>query len=250
MIGSVIAGIASSAVRLATPYLYAAIGETIGRTGQGTLVMDMTINGAGMPEPLKRHEIFVSDSDISGKAMVDPSWIDYLLAWNEFADPEISSINLKMTVEKTLKIKVIEGVEPGEQSINAGSKLRYTVTLQGYRGQPETVSGYITIPNQASGSYVCLEAFPAREEFWRYETGAQGLGRYGPPWVRPRQMEQITSLGGLIKAIEDVPTNGLLMVTAYDCSWGPYAIYSYDLKPLGDWYVDGNRTSEGYAQVK
>ncbi|MFQ6033248.1 MAG: hypothetical protein ACE5KR_00095, partial [Candidatus Bipolaricaulia bacterium] len=220
-----------------------AIDETIGRIGQGTLVMDMTINGAGMPKPLKRHEISVSDSDISGEAMLDPSWIDYLLAWNEFTDPEISSIDLKMTVESSLKIKVIEGVEPGQQSVNAGSRLRYTVTLQGYRGQRETVGGYIDIPQYASGDYIRLEAFPARDFFWKYEM-------YGP-WVRPYWMDQVTSLGDLIGAIEDVPTNGLLIVTAYSLTQGGrYAVYAYDLKPLGDWYVDGDRTSEGYTQVK
>ncbi len=42
MIGSVIAGIASSAVRLATPYLYAAIGETI---GQLSGVLNLGVDG-------------------------------------------------------------------------------------------------------------------------------------------------------------------------------------------------------------
>jgi hypothetical protein len=220
-----------------------AIDGTIGRIGQGTLVLDMTINGMGMPKPLQRHEIFVSDSDISGEAMADPSWIDYLLAWNEFADPQINSVDLKMTVEKGLKIKVIEGVEPGQQNISAGSRLRYTVTLRTYRGPQETISGYITIPQYASGDYIGLEAFPARDFFWKYEM-------YGP-WVRPWWMDQVSSLGELIKAIEDVPTNGLLIVTAYSLTQGGrYAVYAYDLKPLGDWYVDGDRTSEGYVQVR
>ena len=220
-----------------------ALDRTLGRIGQGTLVLDMTINGAGMPKPLQRHDIFVSDSDISGEAMLDPSWIDYLLAWNEFTDPQVSSIDLRMTVEKTLKIKVIEGVEPGQQSVNAGGRLRYTVTLQTYRGQQETVSGYINIPQYASGDYIRLEAFPARDFFWRYEM-------YGP-WARPYWMEQITSLEGLIQAIEDVPTNGLLVVTAYSLTQGGRsAVYAYDLKPLGDWYVDGDRTSEDYVQVQ
>ena len=226
-----------------------AINQTIGRIGQGTLIMDMTINGQGMAGPLlnqrrllQRHEIFVSDRDISFKAMLDPAWIDFILAWNEFTDPEISSIDLKMTVEKALKVKVVEGVEPEQQNIEAGSKLPYTVTLQAYRGLQETIKGDITIPDWASGSYICLEAFPARNFFWKYTMAGS--------WVRPWWIEQVTNLDELIKAIEDAPTNDLLIVTAYDCIYGRSAVYAYDIKSLGDWYVDGNRTSEGYVQVK
>ena len=219
-----------------------AVDVTLNRIGPGTMKMHLAVKGPGGQTLLERSDIYVSNQDIAAEGTLDSGWIAFMLAWNEFEDPQISAIDLELTVERALKVKVIEAVEPEQRTIRAGNKVRYAVTLQAYRGQQETVKGYIDIPDWASGSYVCFEAFPARDFFWRYEMAG--------PWVRPWWLDKITGLSGLIEAIENVPTNGMMVVTAYDCQFGRFAVYSYDVKPLGDWYVDGDRTSEKFVEVQ
>lgn len=218
-----------------------AVDQTIARTGQGTLIMDMAVNGAGMPRPLQRREIFVSSRDISFEAMLDPAFIDYILAWNEFADPQISEIDLEMTVERALRVKVVESVEPEQQSVDVGGQLSYTVTLQPYRELQETISGSLNIPLSAQGDSIYLEAFPARWAFWKFQMQA--------PWARPYFLrDTILDLEGLTRAIQDAPTNDLLMVVARSASTD--GAYAYDIKSLGDFFVDGDRESENVVQIK
>ncbi len=214
-----------------------AIDSTLGRMGQGTLVLDMTVNGAGMPQPLQRHDIFVSTSDISAEAMFDPAWIEYLLAWNEFADPRISEINLDLSVEKALRVKVVESVEIADLR---GTRLSYEVTLQPHRGMAsEVVNGTLDV-SRAKGDYVYLHVFPAREAFWKFEMLA--------PWERPYYVNDILNLNELIKAIEGAPTNDLILVAARSVNSGTF--YDFEVKSVGDWYADGERQSEYMVEVE
>jgi hypothetical protein len=116
--------------------------------------------GAGGRKLLERRDIYVSNYDISAAGTFDPAWIAYLLAWNEFSDPQISAIDLEMAVEKNLRVKVIESIEPDSQSVSRGGTLRYTLTLQPYRGAQEKVSGSLKIPSWAEkDDIIYLEAF-------------------------------------------------------------------------------------------
>jgi hypothetical protein len=219
-----------------------AVDRALNRVGPGTLNMHLTVKGAGGQKLLERRDIYASNYDISAEGTFDPAWITYLLAWNEFADPQISAIDLEVSAEKNLRVKVIESVEPGSQSVSRGGTLRYTAKLQSYRGTQETVSGSLKIPDWASkDDTIYLEAYPANWAFWKFEMQA--------PWARPYFLwDTILNLSSLIAAIQDAPTNDSLIVVARSATTG--GAYAIDIKSVGDFFVDGDRESENIAQVK
>jgi hypothetical protein len=51
----------------------------------------------------------------------------------------------------------------------------------------------------------------------------------------------------LIDAIEGAPTNDKILIVAWSANGGAYA---YEIKSVGDFFVDGDRESEGVVQVK
>jgi len=221
-----------------------AVDRTLNRVGPGTLNMHLTIKGAGGRKLLERRDIYVSNYDISAAGTFDPAWIAYLLAWNEFSDPQISVIDLEMAVEKNLRVKVIESIEPDAQSVSRGGTLRYTLTLQPYRGAQEKVSGSLKIPSWAEkDDIIYLEAFPANWAFWKFEPLRYGAG----PWARPSYADTVFDLPMLIDAIEGAPTNDKILIVAWSANGGAYA---YEIKSVGDFFVDGDRESEGVVQVK
>lgn len=210
-----------------------AVDRTLGRIGQGTLNMHLTIKGAGLPKPLERRDIFVDNVDIATAGAFDPAWISYVLAWNEFADPQIGEVDLDIAVEKSLRVKVIEDVEPGQLTVSEGGVLPYTVRLQPYRGAQEVIEGSLSIPSWAGGDFIYLGAFPARDAFWRFEMAG--------PWIRPVFLSTILDIDGLIEAVEGAPTNDLMIVVAWSLRTG--GAYAIDIKSVGDWVVDGDRES-------
>ncbi|MCR4404685.1 MAG: hypothetical protein NUW06_05320 [Candidatus Acetothermia bacterium] len=219
-----------------------AVDRTLNRVGRGTLNMHLTIRGAAGEKLLERRDIYVSNYDISEAGTFDPAWISYLLAWNEFADPQISAIDLEMTVERNLRVKVIESVEPASQSVSRGGTLRYNLKLQPYRGAQETITGSLKIPDWANqDDVVYLEAFPANWAFWKFEMQA--------PWARPYFLwDTILDLDGLIEAIQGAWTNDAVLVVAWSSTTG--RAYAIDIKSVGDFFVDGDRESEKVAQVR
>ncbi|MFQ6089969.1 MAG: hypothetical protein ACE5LD_00805, partial [Candidatus Bipolaricaulia bacterium] len=214
-----------------------AVDKTLNRIGPGTLNMHVAIKGAGLPRALEREDIYVSNYDVSAAGTFDPGWIAFMLAWNEFTDPKISEIDLDLSVERALRAKVIESVEIEDLR---GTRLSYKVTLQPHRGiVSEVIKGSLDV-SKAKGDYVYLHAFPARMAFWWLEMSG--------PWERPYYAPTILSLAELVAAIEDAPTNDLILVAARSVSTGRF--YDFEVKSVGDWYADGERESEYIAEVK
>ena len=242
----------SKSVALPDPYLgypdnllFAGLGAvdvTLDRIGPGTMDMHLTVKGPGGEVLLERSDIYVSDTDIAIEGTFDPGWIAYLLAWNEFEEPRISEIDLELSVERALRMKVIESVEPLQEEVKAGQRLHYTVILQPYRGTGEALKGSIEIPEWLGGEIICLTAMPASWAFWKFEVSRYGEG----PWARPSFFpSNIFDLEGLIEAIEDAPTNNLLIVMAET----RFGVVGIDVKSVGDFFVDGYRSSEKCVRV-
>jgi len=224
-----------------------AVDKVMNRQGPGTLNAHLLIKDVNGRTMLEWSDIYVSDYDIAAEGTFDPAWITELLAWNEFTEPQIGSIDLDLTVDTNIRVKVIESVEPEQRSISRGGRLRYKVRLQSYRGDPETIRGSLEIPSWASkDDIIYLEAFPANWAFWKFEHGP----RYGAGlWARPTFLwDTILDLTGLIQAIQEAPTNDLLLVVAWSATQG--GAYAIDIKSVGDFVVDGDRESENIVQVK
>ncbi|HIC96689.1 TPA: hypothetical protein EYP12_08750, partial [Candidatus Bipolaricaulota bacterium] len=185
-----------------------AVDRTLSRIGPGTLDMHLIIKGPGGEKLLERSDIYVDNYDISAEGSFDPGWISFMLAWNEFADPEISAIELELTVERALRVKVVESVEI--EDLKRG-RLKYKVRLQPHRGFTEVIKGSLDV-SKAKDDYVYLHAFPARRAFWRL--------KLVDPWERPWYAPTILSLPELIVEIEEAPTNDLIVVAARSVTTG------------------------------
>jgi hypothetical protein len=171
------------------------------------------------------------------------SLVDFLLAWNEFIDPQISEIDVEMEVEHAIRVKVVEAVEPLRTEVKSGDELCYRVTLQPYRQPQEVVQDCIMValPERIRTDVVALAAYPASLQFWKFE--------YDKPWVRPISAA-ILNFGDLFRAIEGAPTNNAMIVAVYSVREMPLAIYEYAIIPVGDWVVDGVRESEQVVTVR
>lgn len=70
--------------RLTPPVMLEAIDRTLNRIGPGTVRLDYTIRGAGMPQDLNRSDIFFSTQDVAGLPSLQLAILVDVLSHNPF----------------------------------------------------------------------------------------------------------------------------------------------------------------------
>lgn len=181
---------------------YDAVYTTINRVGAGTMRIRYTIKGWGMPRDLVREDIFVSPWDIALTGPLQIARIAYLLAWNEFQDPEIYEIDVEAEIGKEIRTVVVEGIETDKDIYKPGETIEYAVGLQPYQGELKVIRGTLRIPEKFQGGELKVWALPAS---W-----AEAVGAYEIGWTRP--MPSAYSFEDLIEDAEELAQNDLLYV--------------------------------------
>ncbi len=175
-----------------------AIDQTLDRIGQGTVEVNYQIIGAGMTVPLERRDLFLSTQDIA----VYPPWqladIVNFLQYNDFSDPQITRIAATMQITQDIKAKRINHLELDMDSYAPGDTIHYTVDLQTYQGDVETIQGEILVPDWLFADDVTVRAYS------------------GPRLLEEGEAPiEFQSLEEVIEAIEDLPTYDTLTVELF-----------------------------------
>ncbi|MCR4405137.1 MAG: hypothetical protein NUW06_07700 [Candidatus Acetothermia bacterium] len=173
------------------------IDTTINRIGPGTLEVDYSFRGRGLGERVERQDTFYSFSDIAVTAPMQIAEVAYLLAWNDFVDPQLDRLDVEITVDEEVRAYEIIELETDKESYRPGEELNYTVTVKPFREEAKEFHGSITIPEDVEGESLTLHAFggPRSSDKEKDEEGPK-----------------FASLEELIQAIEELGSNNQLTV--------------------------------------
>ncbi len=186
---------------------FAAIDRTLDRVGPGTVEMTYRIDGAGMPAPLERTDVFFSSIDIA----VYPPWqlagIVSFLQYNPFADPEITEITTSMSITEDIRGIQINHLEIDDFIYAPGDTVRFRIQLQTYQGDMRVEEGEIVIPENLFAESIVVRAY--------------GGPRYLEAGETPSTFE---GLADLIEAVESIPSYSQLTVELFAID--PFSPYS------------------------
>ena len=124
--------------------------ESWGRKGQGTMSINLRIDGKNVPKGFARKDIFFSDKNIIDEAFKQVKIITSAYLSQPFA--EIMPAGFRVTAEVTQnpKVLLIEDVETVTDA-KPGESVDVKVTLRGWRTEPITRKFTLKIPDDASG---------------------------------------------------------------------------------------------------
>ena len=124
--------------------------EAWGRKGQGTMRVNIRIEGRNVPKGWSRSEIFFSEDNIISSAFAQAVKIINAYLTQPFS--ETMPVGFTLTVEATQqpKVLVIEDIET-VKSANAGEEIEVTVKLREWRKGIIERKFNMTIPESASG---------------------------------------------------------------------------------------------------
>lgn len=121
-----------------------------GRKGQGTMSVNIRIDGKNTPLGFARKDIFFSDNNIIDEAFKQMKTIISAYLTQPFS--EIMPLGFKITVEVTQfpRVMLIEDVETVSEA-KPGESVDITVKLRPWRSEPITRKFTMKIPDDASG---------------------------------------------------------------------------------------------------
>lgn len=175
-----------------------AVDQALDRIGPGTAWVKYTIRGRGMPRSFTRENVFLSTSDVAVYAPLEAALVLDVLAYNEFADPLLTAVQMEIEVTPEFSALEIIDLVTDQDEYEPGDTVQFTVELRAWRGEARTLEGSIRIPHDLDTPYVVLRA-------------------YGGP--RPREKAEpapvFESLGDVLDYIEGIPTYDTLTVELF-----------------------------------
>lgn len=188
--------------RLAALLLYVAgleaVDRALDRIGPGTVSVEYTFTGRGLPYPLTRTNVFLSTQDVALYVPWEMALVADVLAYNEFVDPGLATVTLQATVQPGFAATEIVSLVTDRESYAPGDRVRFEVTLRRWRGGVEAWEGWLEIPGDLDSPYVELRA-------------------YGGPRLREKgeAAPTLNSLADLLDYIDGIPTYDTLTVELF-----------------------------------
>lgn len=217
-----------------------AIDQTLNRIGPGTLKIDYTIRGDGLPEKLARRDIFTSFTDIAIEAPLQVAQAVFTLLRNEFQDPELSEIDIDIDVKEEIRMLRVKELTVDKETYKPGESINYTVTLRPHRGEEFSINGALRIPDKVESSRLTLRAFG-------------GPRRNG----NEKEAPEAKDLKELIETIASAPSNDQLTIELVEFAAEPLKEFVgkplkeginpeevRDVHTIDDWVVTGEKSIE------
>jgi hypothetical protein len=175
-----------------------AMDEALNRIGPGTMKISYSIKGRGMPKTLTHDDVFASFSDVAVAGPLRAAQTLFLITRNEFVDPELERVSVDIDLISDVRAMRVKSVKTDKEKYQAGETVKYTVTLQPYRGKEQTLEGSLELPKE-------LE-----------ERRNVTLRAFGGPKASQRRSEdenpEFESLDELVEALDEVTSNDWLTV--------------------------------------
>ena len=117
--------------------------------GSAELAWEIALRGG---ETVRVLEQVTSAGDVAGAASALAAGPLAVLADNIFADPELESVNLNVTLTSAQRYAEVVQVVADVDTLEPGDMLTLFVRLQPYRGEPEVKTLRIPLPEEATGT--------------------------------------------------------------------------------------------------
>ena len=124
--------------------------EAWGRKGQGTMSVNLKIEGRNIPKGWTRKDIFYSDEDIVEEAFKDTVEIIDSYLTQPFSETMPTGFTLTVEASQKPKILRIEEINTVSQA-RPGEEIEVKVKLRGWRSAPTEKKFKLKIPKNASG---------------------------------------------------------------------------------------------------
>lgn len=124
--------------------------ESWGRKGQGTMSINLRIDGRNVPNGWARKDIFYSDNNIIDEAFKQVKIITSAYLSQPFAQILPAGFRITAEVTQSPKVLLIEDVQTVTDA-KPGESLDVTVKLRGWRTEPVTKKFTLKIPDDSSG---------------------------------------------------------------------------------------------------
>lgn len=175
-----------------------AVDSALDRVGPGTVEVEYTISGRGLPRALTRKNVFLSTRDVALYAPWEAALVLDVLAYNAFRNPGLAAVRLTAKVDPTFRAVEVLDLATHRKSYRPGDTVHFTVLVRHWRGDVQSFEGSIRIPEELRSPYVELRAY-----------GGPRLREKGEP---PKIFE---SLADVIDYIEGIPTYDTLTVELF-----------------------------------
>ncbi len=171
-----------------------AIDRSLNRIGPGTVRLDYTIKGSGMPQELNRSDIFFSIQDVAVLPSLQVTILIDAMANNPFQEADLSGLDVKMQITEDINAGRVFSLKPDGSFYNPGDAIVYQVKISNYRDDITTETGILPLPQDLEAGEYVLVAY----------------GGPQPSQIAPTQ--DIESLQDYITYIEDISSYEYLSV--------------------------------------
>ncbi|MBQ3403084.1 MAG: hypothetical protein IJG65_06915 [Synergistaceae bacterium] len=124
--------------------------EVWGRNGQGTMSVNLRIDGRNIPNGWARRDIFFSEENVIDEAFKQAKAVINAVLTQPFSGILPAGFTVTVEATQTPKLLMIEDVEAPEDA-RPGEEIEISVKLRGWRTEPVTRKFRMTIPEDATG---------------------------------------------------------------------------------------------------
>ncbi|MDO4785518.1 MAG: SpoIVB peptidase S55 domain-containing protein [Fretibacterium sp.] len=121
------------------------------RKGQGTMTVNLRIDGRGVENGWTRTNVFFSETDVSSAALREAARIWELFLLQPFADGMPVGFRLEVEATEEPRVLFIEDVAVSSDA-RPGDSLEVGVTLRPWRRRPVRKEFRLTVPKEATGT--------------------------------------------------------------------------------------------------
>jgi hypothetical protein len=178
--------------------LLQAMDDVLNRIGPGTMKISYSLKGRGMPKTLTHDDVFASFADVAVAGPLRAAQVLFLITRNEFIDPELEKVSIDIELTPEVRALRVKSIKTDKEKYKAGEAVKYTATLQAYRGKEESFEGTLELPTELEHrSNVTVRAFGG-------SSGSQRRGEEESP--------EFESLDDLVEALDDTTSNDWITI--------------------------------------
>lgn len=147
-------------VELAASAVLEAIDRGIDRIGAGWARVNIYMDGAGLPRPIERENVFYSAYDIAAELLGEFLWGLQEFARNEFRAIDFEEIRIDVEVSEQRRTARLVSAVPKQKTVHPGDVVPVAVTIRPYRGELQTEVINLTIPTDSNLGEVVVVVRP------------------------------------------------------------------------------------------